>query len=99
DTTDAASIVNFCIRKAIILRGIQIGSRTQYVYVFSPLFRLLVNFHPRRFVNMNRMIAAHPITTRPYIDRVFPFEKAKEAYSYLKSQAHVGKVVIKVTRD
>ncbi|KAG5353603.1 hypothetical protein C0989_005125, partial [Termitomyces sp. Mn162] len=80
DTTDAGSLVVGCIKGAITLRGIQIGSRAQ-------------------FVDMNRLIAAHPIVTRPYIDRVFPFEKAKEAYSYLESQAHIGKVVIKVTRD
>ncbi|KAG6889767.1 hypothetical protein C0995_014694 [Termitomyces sp. Mi166 len=80
DTSDAAGLVLGCIRRAVSLRGIQIGSRAQ-------------------FVDMNRMIAAHPNMTRPRIDAVFPFEKAKEAYSYLQSQAHVGKVVIKVTRD
>jgi NADPH:quinone reductase-like Zn-dependent oxidoreductase len=31
---------------------------------------------------------------RPIVDRVFPFEQAKEAYRYLESRAHVGKVVI-----
>ncbi|KAG6843550.1 hypothetical protein H0H87_003323 [Tephrocybe sp. NHM501043] len=52
-----------------------------------------------QFINMNKMISAHPQITRPCIDRVFPFEQAKEAYSYLISQAHVGKVVIKVAKD
>ncbi|KAG6811351.1 hypothetical protein H0H87_010421, partial [Tephrocybe sp. NHM501043] len=51
------------------------------------------------FVDMNKLITANPQVTRPSIDRVFPFEQAKEAYSYLASQAHVGKVVIKVTKD
>jgi NADPH:quinone reductase-like Zn-dependent oxidoreductase len=32
----------------------------------------------------------------PVIDRVFPFSAAKEAYGYFASQAHVGKVVIKI---
>lgn len=32
---------------------------------------------------------------RPRIDRVFGFEQAPEAYGYLESGAHVGKVVIK----
>ncbi|KAG6865656.1 hypothetical protein C0991_000575 [Blastosporella zonata] len=52
-----------------------------------------------QFVDMNKLMSAHPETTRPFIDRVFPFEQAKEAYSYLISQAHVGKVVIQVASD
>jgi NADPH:quinone reductase-like Zn-dependent oxidoreductase len=31
---------------------------------------------------------------RPVIDRVFPFEEAREAYAHLKSGSHIGKVVI-----
>lgn len=45
-----------------------------------------------QFEAMNRAIALHRI--EPVIDRVFPFESAREAYVYLKSAAHVGKVVI-----
>ncbi|KAF8075255.1 alcohol dehydrogenase superfamily protein [Lyophyllum atratum] len=52
-----------------------------------------------QFVDMNRCLAANPEETRPVINKVFPFEEAKEAYSYLRSQAHVGKVVIKVSKD
>lgn len=33
---------------------------------------------------------------RPVIDKVFAFEEAKEAYAYQFSQAHLGKVVVKV---
>lgn len=33
---------------------------------------------------------------RPVIDRVFPFEQAREAYAHLRSGAHFGKVVIAV---
>ncbi|KAJ7806812.1 alcohol dehydrogenase superfamily protein [Mycena olivaceomarginata] len=49
-----------------------------------------------QFHDMNKLISANPKTTRPIIDRVFPFEQAKEAFAYLASQAHVGKVVIRV---
>ena len=35
---------------------------------------------------------------KPVIDRVFPFGQAQEAYRYLASGAHVGKVVIDVTK-
>lgn len=34
----------------------------------------------------------------PMVDRVFPFAKAKEAYRYLESGAHFGKVVIDLTQ-
>jgi NADPH:quinone reductase-like Zn-dependent oxidoreductase len=33
---------------------------------------------------------------RPVIDRVFPFEGAREAYAHLESGAHFGKVVISI---
>ncbi|EEB91146.1 hypothetical protein MPER_10541 [Moniliophthora perniciosa FA553] len=49
-----------------------------------------------QFEDMNRMIRANPDTTRPVVDKVFPFDDAIKAYAYLESQAHVGKVVIKV---
>ena len=33
--------------------------------------------------------------TKPVIDRVFPMDQAVEAYKYLESAAHFGKVVIR----
>ncbi|CAK5263180.1 unnamed protein product [Mycena citricolor] len=50
----------------------------------------------QQFNNMNKLIAANPAVTRPVVDKVFPFNEAKAAYQYLASQAHVGKVVIRV---
>jgi len=44
------------------------------------------------FEAMNRAVAQ--VRLRPVIDRVFPFEEAREAYGYQKSGAHFGKVVI-----
>ena len=41
---------------------------------------------------MNRMVAYHKI--RPVVGKVFPFDEAVEAYRYLESASHVGKVVI-----
>ncbi|KAH7869755.1 uncharacterized protein C8R40DRAFT_1176461 [Lentinula edodes] len=49
-----------------------------------------------QFKDMNRLLSLHPEVTRPVIDKVFLFEEALKAYEYLESQAHVGKVVIKV---
>ena len=46
------------------------------------------------FAAMNAAITLHGL--RPAIDRVFPFEQAREAYHYMKSQHHVGKVAIRI---
>ena len=44
------------------------------------------------FEAMNRAIEAGGL--RPVIDKVFPFAEAKQAYKHLKSQQHLGKIVI-----
>lgn len=46
------------------------------------------------FVRLIETIAANGI--QPVIDRSFGFEQADEAYAYLASASHVGKVVIKL---
>jgi NADPH:quinone reductase-like Zn-dependent oxidoreductase len=46
------------------------------------------------FEAMNRAIALHRI--KPIIDRVFPFNEALDAYRYLQSGSHFGKVVIQL---
>jgi NADPH:quinone reductase-like Zn-dependent oxidoreductase len=46
------------------------------------------------FTAMLRAVELHAI--HPVIDRVFPFDEAQEAYRYLESGAHFGKVVIRV---
>jgi NADPH:quinone reductase-like Zn-dependent oxidoreductase len=44
------------------------------------------------FEAMNRAIAKHSL--RPVVDRVFPFDQAREAMHYMESGAHFGKVCI-----
>jgi len=46
------------------------------------------------FHEMNRAIRQHKL--RPVVDKVFPFEQAREAMKYMDSSAHFGKVVIKI---
>jgi NADPH:quinone reductase-like Zn-dependent oxidoreductase len=46
------------------------------------------------FEAMNRAIELHRI--EPAIDRVFAFAEAKEAYRYMKSAAHFGKIVMEI---
>lgn len=45
------------------------------------------------FEDMNRAIAEHKL--KPVVDRVFPFAEAAEAYRYMESAAHFGKIAIK----
>ncbi|MEV5875798.1 NAD(P)-dependent alcohol dehydrogenase [Streptomyces sp. NPDC052101] len=47
-----------------------------------------------QFTAMNDAITAHRL--RPVVDRVFPFERAAEAYRYYESASPLGKVVISV---
>ncbi len=44
------------------------------------------------FEAMNRAIASGGV--KPVIDRVFPFDEAKQAYAHLEGQNHFGKVVV-----
>lgn len=46
---------------------------------------------------MNKLISVAKL--KPVVDKVFRFEEAREAYEYLASQKHVGKIVIKVSED
>jgi len=46
------------------------------------------------FEAMNRALALHRI--RPVVDRVFPFERAREALGHLESGQHFGKVVVRI---
>ena len=41
----------------------------------------------------------HPDNTKPVVDKVFAWDQTIEAYRYLQSQKHVGKVVIKVGKN
>jgi NADPH:quinone reductase-like Zn-dependent oxidoreductase len=46
------------------------------------------------FLAMNKFLSGHPI--HPVVDRTFPFEEAGEAFEYLASGEHFGKVVVEV---
>ncbi|MSP22442.1 MAG: NAD(P)-dependent alcohol dehydrogenase [Dehalococcoidia bacterium] len=48
----------------------------------------------RMFEDMNRALEVGGV--HPVIDRVFEFDQALEAYRYLESQQHLGKVVVRV---
>ncbi|HWR59462.1 MAG TPA: NAD(P)-dependent alcohol dehydrogenase [Thermodesulfovibrionales bacterium] len=46
------------------------------------------------FEAMNRSISLHK--SHPVVDRVFPFEDAREALRYIESGAHFGKICVRV---
>jgi NADPH:quinone reductase-like Zn-dependent oxidoreductase len=79
-----------------------IGLLTGFGGEFNPLMVLFrsVCFQGIRvgsrdmFEAMNRAIAAAQL--RPVIDRTFPFAEAPDAYRYLESGAHFGKVCIRI---
>jgi len=50
--------------------------------------------HRESFEQMNRAVALHRL--RPVIDKVFPFAETRQAFAYMKSGEHFGKIVIKV---
>ncbi len=91
------------------LRAVRMGGRISLIGIltggageFNPLplimnkIRLQGIFVGSRemFEAMNRAIAVHEL--RPVVDRVFPFEQAREALQYIESGAHFGKVCIRI---
>jgi NADPH:quinone reductase-like Zn-dependent oxidoreductase len=45
------------------------------------------------FVAMNRAISLHKL--RPVVDKVFPFQEARQALEYMQSGAHFGKICLR----
>uniref|UniRef100_A0A5K1JVT0 Cell surface hydrophobicity-associated protein n=1 Tax=Ganoderma boninense TaxID=34458 RepID=A0A5K1JVT0_9APHY len=50
-----------------------------------------------QFEDMNRLIEA--VKLKPVVDKVFDFEHAIDAYEYQEKQQHVGKVVVRMSKD
>jgi len=91
------------------LRAVRIGGTISLIGalagvegVVNPLPVLLkavrlqgISVGPRdSFEEMHRAIGQHGL--RPVVDRVFPFEQAREALHYLESGKHFGKIVIRI---
>jgi NADPH:quinone reductase-like Zn-dependent oxidoreductase len=64
----------------ILMKGVRISG----IYVGSG----------EMFEAMNRAIALHQM--RPVVDRVFPFAAAVDAFRYMESAAHFGKIVVRM---
>jgi hypothetical protein len=48
--------------------------------------------------NLNRAVTANGLGFTDVIDRTFPFGRAEEAFDYVWSGKHVGKVVIEMEK-
>jgi NADPH:quinone reductase-like Zn-dependent oxidoreductase len=62
------------------------------VFKNARIQRILVGSR-EMFEEMNRAMTVNNV--HPVVDHVFPFEQAREAYRYLESGAHFGKVCIR----
>jgi NADPH:quinone reductase-like Zn-dependent oxidoreductase len=85
----------------VLLVGLLTGiDESQSGPVFMPIFMretIVTSVHVGSraiFEDMNRVIAHHRL--HPIIDKVFSFDQAQQAYDYLGTGAHFGKVVISV---
>lgn len=50
-----------------------------------------------RFQQLNRLITA--VKLKPVVNKVFAFEDVRQAFEYQDSQQHIGKVVIRVSKE
>ena len=50
-----------------------------------------------RYEELVKLVSA--VKLRPVIDKVFDFEHARDAYEYQATRQHVGKIVIKVSKE
>ena len=89
------------------LRAVRLGGYIALIGVlsgggdFNPVPILMKNIRlqgifvgsRRMFESMLRAVESHRL--QPVVNRVFPFEQAVEAFKYLESGAHFGKVVIR----
>ncbi|PWN47596.1 putative alcohol dehydrogenase [Violaceomyces palustris] len=64
------------------------------VLIKNLIFRGVLIGSREQFEDLNQVFEDHKI--RPAVDKVFEFKDAVKAYEYQWSQAHVGKVVIRV---
>ncbi|MBW4565756.1 MAG: NAD(P)-dependent alcohol dehydrogenase [Mojavia pulchra JT2-VF2] len=91
------------------LQAVRIGGRVSLIGVLSgrgsqidpmPILFKSLTFQGiyvgsrKMFEAMNQAIAQYQL--QPIIDKIFPFTEAPEAYRYLKSAGHFGKVVIQI---
>ncbi len=79
----------------LLAQGEEAGTVSELFYTMFVRDLTVVSVHAgsrTNFEAMNRAIEQHGL--RPIIGERFPFGRAPDAYRYLQSQTHLGKVVI-----
>ncbi|PRP89329.1 hypothetical protein PROFUN_02203 [Planoprotostelium fungivorum] len=95
------SLAALKIQGQVHIIGFIAGSQVEPYDVSFEIFKKAA--HVRSYLvghkkGLERFVAAiENNKIKPVIDRVFTFDQAKDAYEYLLSQKHVGKIVIKKT--
>lgn len=91
----AARIGGRLVLMGLLAQGEEAGTVSELFYTMFVRDLTVVSVHAgsrTNFEAMNRAIEQHGL--RPIIGERFPFGRAPDAYRYLQSQAHLGKVVI-----
>ncbi|EMD34895.1 hypothetical protein CERSUDRAFT_54054 [Gelatoporia subvermispora B] len=94
---DAVRYAGYIHVIGFVASGGEVGNVPMQVLGKGAMMRGILVGPRAQFESLNRLIEASGL--RPVVDKVFPFEEARRAYEYLESQKHVGKVVIKVSKD
>jgi NADPH:quinone reductase-like Zn-dependent oxidoreductase len=79
-----------------VLAGGQGELNTRFILMKNLLIQGIFVGSREMFENMNAAITTHKL--KPVIDKVFDFADAQKAWEHLKSGAHFGKVVIRVSK-
>jgi NADPH:quinone reductase-like Zn-dependent oxidoreductase len=72
------------------------GGEVNPAALLSGAKRMVGIFVGSRAMLANMIRFAQVTELKPVVDRVFPFQHAREAYRYMESGSHFGKVVIAV---
>ena len=98
--TLSQSIAAAAVNGRIVIIGALAGPSSEALQNYSTIIgknltlRGIAEGSRAMLASLVRAAAANGLT--PVIDKVFPFDRAADAYAYLKSGEHLGKVMIKM---
>jgi NADPH:quinone reductase-like Zn-dependent oxidoreductase len=95
-TTFDVDLAKTLLYSAVNARGNFVGKQLFYFRQSGPVdWSYVITGNKQQFMDMNRAFEIGGV--RPVVDKVFEFEQLREAYDYLQSAKHIGKVVVKVS--
>ncbi|KAF8202505.1 hypothetical protein BJ912DRAFT_920858 [Pholiota molesta] len=97
---DPGAFIHLAIAQVhVVLPDIERTYLERFVRAFLPRLPIVRGIYVGSvflFQDIIRLIETNPAETVPIVDTMFDFQDAVKAYTYLRSQKHVGKVVIRV---